>query len=133
MASLPMVASGGGAMTPTVLWTNPNATAAWTSSSVTLSEDMNNYRYIEVEVYRTRTNHNEIFKSGMYLVSDVVTFSGNGAGRMSVTFCGASNNVLTRNISYVSDTSLTISACYQFGSGTSDNNANIPYRVVGYK
>lgn len=125
MAYLPMI-SGGGAMTPTVLWTNPNSTARYSSGTATLSEDMNNYEYIELEFYRTTTNHDEIFKSGIYLVSDVITFSGNGKGRMIATFVGTGGNAITRTIAYVSNTSLSIGA-------SSDTNALIPYRVVGYK
>ena len=123
--------NGGGVLTPTTLWTNSDTSQNWGTGTMNLSEDINNYQYVEIECNRSVAD-NRRYKTGLYPVTDVIGYTGNDAGRMSVQFRGTSNSY-TRAFLYVSDTSLQSTQCNQFGTTTYANNSLIPYRVIGYK
>lgn len=61
----------GGKMSETVLWTNSAPTSAFSGQNVLLSDNVNNYKYIEIqfEIYASQ-NH---YMSSIYKVSELLS------------------------------------------------------------
>ena len=120
----------GGSMSETVLWTNPNQTGNFGATTITLSESVNNFKYIKV-VFRfsTQTNNQNyvIFPLDMWINSTAT----NGKNRCVIA--SYASNIFARGIAYASATSVTIGACYQVNQTGSGNNYVIPVEVIGLK
>ena len=110
----------------TVLWTNPSPTSNFDGQNIALnSSDYDCYEII-YKVYKTED----------YYINSGRTPKGHGKRIMQIA--GTNNEGpynYIRDITYNSDTSLTIGACNVYwASSTTTNNAQmIPVYVIGYK
>lgn len=121
----------------TVLWTNPSPSADFAAQDVTLSDDINNYDFIAVDIKYLKTSADtELIGKVYYKVSDYKTFAGSAGSPIGV--CVQVYNVsyaylLRRVFLYKSDTELTFGHCFLGGDTNAYNNFGIPMHVYGCK
>lgn len=128
---------GGGGYTPTetTLWTNNSPTSAFTSQTLTLSDDINNYDYLKIRYafsisVQADVNCNEI----IIPVSEFKKSLNPSSANAIIGICGASSTTrYTRFVFYATDTSITVGSAITSGSSTTNNNAVIPLHVKGIK
>lgn len=134
LCSLKKIGGGGGSLTETVLWTNPNPSSAFGAQAVTLSDSLSNYDYIGIDNYydtayadtsATPLMSVEDFKKCIYSTSTTIP-------RMALTLGGERSSKWFRYVNYVSDTSIQFSIG-RTTSTTTSGNACIPTRVIGIK
>lgn len=125
-----------GGMSETVLWTNSSPTSNFATQNVTLSESIDNYKYIKFQIRPSRTNGqgNEIgciisvedFKKTPYPpTTQYNTHLAFGARNTNVEY--------TRAVWYVSDTQVHIEAAWQTGTTTSSPQVLIPLEIIGMR
>lgn len=123
---------GGGRYTETSLWTNSAPTSNFAAQTVTLSDSIDNYKYIAIE-YKYAPDTSDSFTS-IYSVNDLKKSVKDGNTVHDVCTLGiqaANNNYYARVVSYVSSTSIAFSKYSQLGgTGTGANNA-IPLEILG--
>lgn len=113
----------------TVLWVTTDTSAEFAAQTITISEDISNYEYYEIEYCRacsTSTNISLRFRTGKIKTSM----------RTRLTLADAYNHF--RQISEPSGTSMTIAdsnyfTTYGATDTAVDNKWLIPIRVIGYK
>ena len=115
------------------MWSNPNPSNDFGSSTVTLSNDMNNYTWLKFTYKKDKTT-SDVY-SVIYQVSDVKQFvdsSGQKVGTMAIGRNSAYN--LVRVITYVSDTKITIGTSLRINNAAATNNEMvIPLVIYGMK
>lgn len=127
---------GGGQMTETVLWTNPNVANTFAEQTITLTDSITNYDYIKVTVASSTTNNTE-YMDTIYKVSDFMTYvkpssSANHWPQAAVgARAGGASNF--RTLLYVPDNKISISNGIISGSSSAQNTRVIPVTVKGLK
>lgn len=126
--------SGGGAMSETTLWTNPNPTSAMAQgATIPLSQAYTDFDYIKI-VYRLSTSN--ATEGSVIYPKDDVTASVSAAAERRMGIQAYLTNNYARIIyrpDNVTTNSFTISNARQLqGSGTSTSNL-IPIKVIGLK
>ncbi len=131
MALFPCNVGGGGTLSETVLWTNPTPTASFAARTITLSSDINNFKYLKI-VHKLSTSNNTE-SSVMYAVDDFKNLIIN-VGYIFGTISGRpSGSNMARRIGYDSDTSIRFTDSSGIGVSTTDNNSLIPLAIYGMK
>ena len=127
---MPLVrVSNGGSLSETVLWTNSSQSTSVGQQTVTLSDDMNNYDYIDVTFNYSRTNTNQAGRVRV-AVSDL---KNTGVNKGIVGFgIMTSSYRYNRSFNYSSDTKIVISTCTRSDGTTTTENA-IPRAIYGIK
>lgn len=129
---------GGGGLSYTTLWTNPDPTAEFGRSggvSVSLSDDIDNYQFLEFTFQKTTSNTDKY--SILIPVSEFkLSSSGAGAGKVKYAANVATATYWTffRAFWYNSDTEVLIDQCafYRANSATTyQNQYVIPYTIKG--
>lgn len=123
--------AGGGALSEVSLWTNGSQTSTFASQDVSLSDNINNYKYIKVK-FRVSTS---VSTSASVIVSvtDLLTMT-NSANTVKFGISALiSSATHSRSGYYVSDTKINIGNCYKYNSTTMVNTACIPIEVIGMK
>ena len=123
----------GGKMSETVLWTNPSPSSGFAAQTLSLSQDIDNFKYLKF-VYGYSTTYNTEHLSFSISVDDFkkCVANNNRSYGLCLTSRNSGNN-FTRISFWVSDTSLSISNCYQFAGTASNNNLVIPVQIIGMK
>jgi hypothetical protein len=114
-------------ITGTILWTNPNPTSSFTSQTVTLSSD--DYDMLEIIYISESTGTlNRLLKT-------VKSLKGYNTILEITNPLGSTTPIRTRNVTYVSNTSLTFSDGYAGNVYplSTDNSKCIPLYIIGYK
>lgn len=135
MAILPMImGSGGSQYTETSLWTNQSPTSNFAAQTVTLSDSIDNYKYIAIKYAFNGQLQTESYVSTMIAaVDDVKKWGYNTGAHHAVDAIGVQNSTnytYTRACFYISSTSIRFADCYQTGS-TSNNAIAIPLEILG--
>ena len=126
---------GGGRYNETSLWTNPSPTSDFAGQEVTLSDSIENYKYIKINfAYATSYNTGKCNTSVVFSVDDFknMTYSTNdrhNIGALSVQ--NQSNTAYNRILFYVSNTAVRFGTCYQQGTNTASNANSIPLEILG--
>lgn len=119
-------------MTETVLWTNPSPTSDFTSQTVTLSDDINNYAFIKIQFRRSigdSTTANVI-----YAIEDLKKYVGNGSLFGAMSLWSGTTSSFARRIGYVSDTKISISSLTQIGGNSAaGQSSGAPTQIIGMK
>lgn len=106
------------------LWENPSPTSEFAGQTITLSDDITNYRYYEV-IYRLSTGTAYIFNTGKIPVGSLTAL------------LSAYNKNYKRVISAISGTSVTFGNGQNYstygGSTTDSNSYLIPVEILAYK
>lgn len=124
---------GGGLakVTEKVLWTNPSPSSNFAAQNVTLSDSLDNYKYIKL-VYRYATNY-DLSMEDILSVDEFkkyqVNSTASGAGTMGMI--SASNGAYVRPYYYVNSTTVQFVSAYQVGTTTSNTGWLIPLQIIG--
>lgn len=121
-------------MSETTLWTNPNTSASFIATDVTLSESIQNYTHIKVYVAfgNAVAGQLDIVWSILMPVSDFVDVITSGAQLFTLTERSSGGAFRNRNVYYKGDTTVGFAQCYE-NSSTAKNQQLIPLRIVGCK
>lgn len=112
----------------TVLWTNPSPTATFAGKNVTLSDSINNYKYIK---FTWKTTTTDTTSSSAYVLSSDLASMTNSNGSRFLSLSSLWTNVYSRNITYNSATSVSIATSTRQGASGSNNGVNIPLEILG--
>jgi len=117
----------------TILWTNNAPTSSYAGgSSVSLSQDIDNFDYIKVNYRLSTTDSTEA--SVLMSVADIKnSIASNNHNIMMFFSRPNAASYYGRYVSYSSDTSLIISPAYQWNTTSTNNNCAIPLSIVGCK
>lgn len=131
MALFPCNVGGGGTLSETVLWTNPSPTASFAGQTITLSSDINNFKYLKIVCKLSTSNNTE--SSVMYAVDDFKNLI-IGVGSLCGGLLGRPGGTnLARRLGYASDTSIRFMQSGGIGLDYTDNNSLIPLAIYGMK
>lgn len=120
---------GGGSATETVLWTNGSPTSSFAAQTVTLSQSMENFKYLKFKAYGSVNNYLEI---NIIVAVDEFKHSLKSGTVVGFGICGANSGTsANRKVWYSSDTKVEFSSATA-GSNTY-NNASIPLEIIGIK
>jgi hypothetical protein len=124
---------GGGKYTETSLWTNPSPTSDFAAQTVTLSDSIDNYKYIAIKYkydkYGTGTSFTDVC-----LVDDWKKSVEGGNTSHDIMMLGiqASNNApFARMAFYVTSLSVKFSVFYQLSGSSYGADAIIPLEILG--
>ena len=125
---------GGGKYTETSLWTNanPSASAGFAAQTVTLSESIDNFKYIAFK-YKFNNATDSILTS-VFTVEDVKKSVLSTSTHHSVIELGiqdSSNYYLARPVGYVNSTSIQFLTSYRLNGAASSANGAIPLEILG--
>lgn len=108
-------------ITGQILWTNPSPTSAMAAQSITLSSS--DYDMYEVIFYGSITGADTITTGRIPKGGNFFLLQTYNTGTGDIT--------RNRKIQYVSDTSMNVTDATQ--AEVTNNNANIPVYIIGYK
>ena len=120
---------GNSELTKTILWTNPSPSSTFPNSTLTLSETINNYKYIGFE-YKVST----VNSKSITLVFSVSDFKKSYGTTSTLIYLGSTDgnyNGFVRYMMYANDTSLNASYAMRTLNSSTDNNYCIPLYVYG--
>lgn len=121
--------SGGGLSGGTVLWDNPNPTANFGTTDVTLNQSFRDFDFIGI-VYNLTKTSTEPMEIIMKVTDFDVCERANNKPRLALGRRGDQNNS-ARYVCYNSDTSINISV-EQNSAGATSNSTTIPLQIIGY-
>lgn len=130
---------GGGALSETVLWTNPSPNSNWSSSEVNISQSISSFKYIGLYCHFSTSDSTESF--AMVKASDLETIDPTiKSVFLTVSVrrtTSGTGQVIARNVfkSNSDSSKITIGSCGAVTSGTGGTyNGNlIPIKLVGLK
>ena len=117
--------------TETSLWTNSAPTSAFAAQDVTLSDDIDNYKYIKFK-YRNHTandTENRIILSVEDLKKSVASYGNNRVRAVMDSVVSA--DAYGRIIIYVDNTTINFTTAYHATSSATSNTPSIPLEIVG--
>lgn len=121
----------GGAMSETVLWSNPSPTSNFAYQTLTLNQSIDDFKEIAV-YYRLSTANNSRESFVTYTTEEFKKFdmnSTNASGAIGVRAI----NTWVRSLFYTDSTHVIISSCYALSITDMDNHYTIPTKIVGLK
>ncbi len=124
---------GGGKMAETILWTNSAPTSAQSTQDVTLSQGIDNFKYIKFIVRNSKSNANSI--EVIYPIANVQS-SAQTVNHMLITFGGVPDTTSynhIRRVYYKSNTVLNIGNTNTVGGSGSFNDFIIITQIIGLK
>lgn len=127
---------GGGKYTETSLWTNSSPTSNFSGQDVTLSESIDNFKYIAVKFKSTTTSSSDSqMATVIYKVEDVKKATSPSAALQPVSAFGNLNSGNTnynyRYIVYKGSTTLFIANAYSINASGSNSALAIPLEILG--
>lgn len=122
------IGGGGGGETETTLWTNPNPTSNMISETVTLSDDLTNYKYLRIEWRRTTSDDT---KASMRVLSSEFKSFDSSATSPKFLMGSGTTTYSARAVVYASDTSVSFSQCRQVNGTGSVSSGCIPTKITG--
>ena len=125
---------GGGALTETVLWTNPSPTSTWVyTQMINLSDDYTKYKYLKVIFRNSTTNSSE---RSVLIPTDEFAISGTEntvTYMMGYLLSSTSLALMTRRILPDDSTTMHVTTCRQVNGTQLNDNLVIPKQVIGLK
>ena len=127
---------GGGKYTETSLWTNPSPTSNFSGQDVTLSESIDNFKYIAVKFKSTTTSSSDSqMATVIYKVEDIKKATSPSAALQPVSAFGNLNSGNTnynyRYIVYKGSTTLFIANAYSINASGNNSALAIPLEILG--
>ena len=119
---------GGGRYNETSLWTNSAPTSNFAAQAVSLSDSIDNYKYLRVRYRMSTTDASEY--SCIFLVDDIKHSSAStNVPQFSVV--ARTTTTYVRTFYYVSGTSLQMNAAYVMNNTGNVTNVAIPLEILG--
>ena len=129
LCTLRIKGGGGGRYTETSLWTNPSPSSGFATQDVTLSQSMDNFKYLAFKVSNGSANFKAIVS-----VAEFKTMPLSGANAFAI-FPGnansAGNTYFARFVTYKNTTTVNITTGYQLGGTSQNNTYSIPLEILG--
>lgn len=125
---------GGGKYTETSLWTNPSPSSTFDAQTVTLSDSIDNYKYIAIRYKFTAGTSDADYTTHIVSPSDIAkSIPTSGINTDTVTLGGKTraNYNYSRIVHYVSSTSLSFTIGYGTNFAGTSNNIAIPLEILG--
>lgn len=117
----------------TRLWTNSSPKSNFGAQTVTLSQDMDNFDYLEIVAKEWKDKTEQQAISYIFSIPDVKTCT-SAKSIMNMGIIGyAESYGYTRYIKYVSDTQISFSTSYRNNNAASNNAGMIPLYINGLK
>lgn len=116
-------------LTETTLWTNSSPSTSFSDQSVTLSESVENFKYIAFYVRTSESDNTE-----SYVICDVDELKTYIASGTHPELCMASrvnNQQFTRMVFYVDTTHIKYDNAYELTGAPTRNSYVIPTKIVG--
>lgn len=130
--------TGGGALSETILWTNPSPTSSFAAQDVTLSQPITDFTYIKIVCRFSTSNSTEM--AALFSPSDfgvqgtypnknpsVTMTVSSGAGGTVTRYCAKASSDDNSTIHFFSGSTTTT------GSGSTKNGNTIPVAIYGLK
>lgn len=117
--------------TATLLWENSNPSASFASQTITLSDTIENYKKLRIEVYRSSENYNIDFD-----MTDPSDFNGSSSiSRMSICAKSADNTNIYARYMYFNGgyNKLYFSNGTRVGGTNTSGNICKPAKIYGIK
>lgn len=124
--------TGGGALSETVLWTNPSPTTNFASQNVTLSESFKNFKIVRFYYKASKSYTVEYYVDYTSEFLDQATETNARCIAGLAVSQGSASNVV-RPIAKSSDTVLIIRGCYQISGTTAHPELATPTKICGLK
>ena len=121
---------GGGDLKETILWTNPSPTSSFGGVDVSLSETIENFKY--VKLYFRISTSNSTQSATIYEKDIFKAFTSAGNGASGAISARQSNTNYFRRVAYKSPTEITYLNTVT-ASGGYDGNYLIPLKFCGLK
>lgn len=124
---------GGGKMAETILWTNSAPTSAQSAQDVTLSQGIDNFKYIKFVARNQTTNANSI--EVIYPIANVQA-SSQTVNHMVIAVAGIPDStsfIHVRRVYYKSNTVLSIENTLTLGGSGTFNDNEIITQIIGLK
>ena len=116
-----------------ILWTNSSPSTSFAQQTVSLSKNAQNYDYIVINYCSDTSSTGSTYRRDLFLPYSTYASSMSATGITCFIGARTSSNSYTRRVYAYSDTQVTFSNCFSFGSsGTQSNSKCIPYRISGY-
>ena len=137
MAFIHGMGGSGEQYTETSLWTNQSPSSAFSGQDVSLSESIDNFKYIAVRYKSTTTSSAEGSQAArvIYLVEDVKKATSPSAALEPVSAFGNLNsnnsNYFYRYIVYKGSTTLFLSNSYSINASGNNTSLAIPLEILG--
>lgn len=132
MAYIPCIIGGGSQYTETSLWTNASPTSDFAAQTVSLSESIDNFKYIGIKFKAAKTIDSEA--KAIFLVDDLKkSLVGNSANHitLSVSSQNDANSLFARTVGYASSTSISFTVANRGASTATYTNQVIPLEIFG--
>lgn len=136
---------GGGSMSETVLWTNPNPTSSFASQSISLVQSLSNFEYLKF-VCKARNTITDGSTDATFMVnveafkkmvggtsSSVYDTIYNFAVGAALEHSGSTNYALVRRFVYTNDTTIEALGTNAIGTSHANNAYVIPLQIIGIK
>lgn len=123
---------GGGRYKETSLWTNSAPTSNFSGQNVTLSDNIDNYKYVSIKYRGSVSVADEA--NVIVSVSDLKKSVGHNSTNHIAIETGAqysSGTIVSRMVTYVNSTTIGFSMAYQLNSATSNAGWCIPLEILG--
>ena len=122
------IGGNGEQYTETVLWTNSAPTSNFAGQTVTLSDNISDYKYIAVK-WRDSTSVDQVGE----IILDSVNFITQASSPNFYNFPAmvSSNQSYTRAVAYSSANQIQFGTCYRLGQTTNNNAYCIPTEILG--
>lgn len=87
MAYIELSSGGGTKLSKTLLWENPDPTTAVGNASITLSQPISNFKYLEIDFYKSTTVRDTLFTNIFPFSTDMFPLSSAQAAAPSIFHC----------------------------------------------
>ena len=125
-----MNSGGEGQLTETLLWENSYPTSDWDNNTLTLSESLQNYKYLRFEIKQNKDSDSQIMK---YIFDTDFITQATGTSTYYLELGYYKTYGYARMVSCNSNTQFRIGACYRTNQAYSTTSQLIPYRIYGLK
>ena len=119
----------GGAMSETVLWTNPNPSSAFSIQNITLPQSITDFEYIKF-VYRISTGNSKTCAVIMSVDDFINTNISTNRLTMEAYLSSAH---YARMVNYNSPTSINIEGAYRINASGNTDAGAIPQEIIGLR
>lgn len=126
--------TGGGALSETVLWTNPSPTAAFVNQEVTLNDDVNNYKYVKVLCVASASTGATKY-STIISVEDLILSQDSAANFALSAMIRATENsyYYNRYFTGTANNKVRFGQAYRQSTSTTGNSYAVPLQISGLK
>lgn len=121
---------GGGTLTGTTLWTNSTPAVSFVSQQITLSQSVENFRYIGIK-YRASISNDATIEIILTPTDLQKSVSGSTEPRISMSANNSSYRY-DRGVAYDNTTHITFGQANRNGGTGNNNGLAIPTEVTGY-